>query len=141
MGGDVLKYVEQSEGIDSREAMELLANKHHIGLRYENSDNGPARGNTSSRYTRLLGTYEEAQRFFASRIPTKEAPPVYRLPGGCNFSQAGCERFDCGCASQGWDNLVRHLISEGFMQKEILDAGLAHQGQYGIYDYSRDRVT
>ena len=41
LGGDVFKYVEQSENIDFREAVELLADKYHIELHYENSGNGP----------------------------------------------------------------------------------------------------
>ena len=40
LGGDVFKYVEQSENIDFREAVELLADKYHIELHYENSGNG-----------------------------------------------------------------------------------------------------
>ena len=141
LGGDVFKYVEQSENIDFREAVELLADKYHIELHYENSGNGPAHENTGSKRTRLLEACEEAQRFFVSQILTKEALPARKLLGGRNFSQADCERFGCGYAPQGWDNLVRHLASKGFTQKEILDAGLARQGQRGIYDYFRGRVT
>lgn len=141
LGGDVFKYVEQSENIDFREAVELLADKYHIELHYENSGNGPNRENTGSKRTRLLEACEEAQRFFVSQILTKEALPARKLLGGRNFSQADCERFGCGYAPQGWDNLVRHLASKGFTQKEILDAGLARQGQRGIYDYFRGRVT
>lgn len=69
--GDVFKYVEQSENIDFREAVELLADKYHIELHYENSGNGPARENTGSKRTRLLEACEEAQRFFVSQILTK----------------------------------------------------------------------
>ena len=67
LGGDVFKYVEQSENIDFREAVELLADKYHIELHYENSGNGPARENTGSKRTRLLEACEEAQ-------------PLLRLP-------------------------------------------------------------
>ena len=141
LGGDVFKYVEQSENIDFREAVELLADKYHIELHYENSGNGPNRENNGSKRTRLLEACEEAQRFFVSQILTKEALPARKLLGGRNFSQADCERFGCGYAPQGWDNLVRHLASKGFTQKEIFDAGLARQGQRGIYDYFRGRVT
>lgn len=74
--GDVFKYVEQSENIDFREAVELLADKYHIELHYENSGNGPARENTGSKRTRLLEACEEAQRFFVSQILTKEALPA-----------------------------------------------------------------
>ncbi len=142
LGGDVFKYVEQAENIDFREAVELLADKYHIELHYENSGNGSGRPDgTGSKRTRLLEACEEAQRFFVSQILTQEALAARKLLGGRNFSQADCERFGCGYAPQGWDNLVRHLASKGFTQKEILDAGLARQGQRGIYDYFRGRVT
>ncbi|OZG60468.1 DNA primase [Bifidobacterium myosotis] len=142
LGGDVFKYVEQVENIDFREAVELLADRYHIELHYENSGTGEGRpeGGGSKR-TRLLEACEEAQRFFVSQILTKEALAARKLLGGRNFSQADCERFGCGYAPQGWDNLVRHLASKGFTQKEMLDAGLARQGQRGIYDYFRGRVT
>ena len=72
---------------------------------------------------------------------TKEALAARKLLGGRTFTQADCERFGCGYAPQGWDNLVRHLASQGFTQQEMLDAGLARQGQRGVYDYFRGRVT
>ncbi|MBW3078000.1 DNA primase [Bifidobacterium simiiventris] len=139
LGGDVFKFVEQQENIDFREAVELLADKYHIELHYENgqSTDKPA----GSKRARLLEANEEAQRFFVSQILTKEALPARKLLGGRNFSQADCERFGCGYAPQGWDNLVRHLAGKGFTQQEMLDAGLARQGQRGIYDYFRGRVT
>lgn len=34
-----------------------------------------------------------------------------------------------------------HLAGKGFTQQEMLDAGLARQGQRGVYDYFRGRVT
>ena len=140
LGGDVFKFVEEQENIDFREAVELLADKYHIELHYE--QNGSARAEHSgSKRARLLEANEAAQRFFASQIMTKEALAARKLLGGRTFTQADCERFGCGYAPQGWDNLVRHLASQGFTQQEMLDAGLARQGQRGVYDYFRGRVT
>ncbi|PST46688.1 DNA primase [Bifidobacterium callitrichos] len=140
LGGDVFKFVEQQENIDFREAVQLLADKYHIELHYENSGTGRPEHSGSKR-ARLIEANEEAQRFFVSQIMTKEALAARKLLGGRTFSQADCERFGCGYAPQGWDNLVRHLASKGFTQQEMLDAGLARQGQRGIYDYFRGRVT
>ncbi|TPF86225.1 DNA primase [Bifidobacterium sp. UTCIF-37] len=140
LGGDVFKFVEQQENIDFREAVQLLADKYHIELHYENSGAGRPEHSGSKR-ARLIEANEEAQRFFVSQIMTKEALAARKLLGGRTFSQADCERFGCGYAPQGWDNLVRHLASKGFTQQEMLDAGLARQGQRGIYDYFRGRVT
>lgn len=139
LGGDVFGFVEQQENIDFREAVELLADKYHIELHYESGAKTTER--TGSKRTRLLDANEEAQRFFTAQLMTKDALAAHKLLDGRNFSQADCERFGCGYAPQGWDNLVRHLASKGFTQQEMLDAGLARQGQRGIYDYFRGRVT
>ena len=139
LGGDVFGFVEHQENIDFREAVELLADKYHIELHY---DQGSRQGeHAGSKRARLLEANEEAQRFFTSQIMSKEALAARKLLGGRNFSQADCERFGCGYAPQGWDNLVRHLADKGFTQQEMLDAGLARRGQHGIYDYFRGRAT
>ncbi|WEV53583.1 DNA primase [Bifidobacterium sp. ESL0704] len=140
LGGDVFAYVEHRENIDFREAVELLADKYHIELHYEKSD-GNREEHHGSKRARLLEANEEAQRFFVSQIMSPEALAARKLLGGRNFSQADCQRFGCGYAPQGWDNLVRHLAGKGFTQQEMLDAGLARQGQRGIYDYFRGRAT
>ena len=139
LGGDVFAFVEQQENIDFREAVELLADRYHIELHYEAGARKSE--HAGSKRARLIEANEEAQRFFVSQIMTSEALPARKLLGGRNFSQADCERFGCGYAPQGWDNLVRHLAGKGFTQQEMLDAGLARQGQRGVYDYFRGRVT
>ena len=137
--GDVFKYVEEQENIDFREAVELLADRYHIELHYDKTGNAPE--TKGSKRTRLLEANEEAQRFFVAQLVTDEALPARKLLAGRDFSQADCARFGCGYAPRGWDNLVRHLANKGFTQQEMLDAGLARQGQRGVYDYFRGRVT
>ncbi len=139
LGGDVFGYIEHRENVDFRDAVELLADKYHIELHYDKSDNVPE--HAGSKRSRLLEANEAAQEFFVSQLMTKDALAARKLLDGRNFSQADCQRFGCGYAPQGWDNLVRYLAGKGFTQKEMLDAGLARQGQRGIYDYFRGRVT
>lgn len=140
-GGDVFKYVEQKENIDFREAVELLADRYHIEVHYDQSQEGKDNSHQGSKRARLIEANEEAQLFFASQINSKEAAPARSLLAGRNFTQAQCERFGCGYAPNGWDNLVRYLSNKGFTRQELLDAGLARQGQRGIYDYFRGRLT
>ncbi|MDK7188962.1 DNA primase [Bifidobacterium sp. UMB1230] len=140
-GGDVFKYVEQKENIDFREAVELLADRYHIEVHYDKSQDAKDNSHAGSKRARLIEANEEAQRFFASQINSKEASAARSLLAGRNFTQAQCERFGCGYAPNGWDNLVRYLSNKGFTRQELLDAGLARQGQRGIYDYFRGRLT
>jgi DNA primase len=139
LGGDVFGYVEQSENVGFGDAVGILADKYHIELHYDSNSAVPEQ--RGSKRSRLLEANEEAQRFFVSQIMSKEALPARKLLGGRNFTQADSERFGCGYAPQGWDNLVRHLSSKGFTQQEMTDAGLARQGQRGVYDYFRGRAT
>ena len=138
-GGDVFGYVEHQENVDFRDAVELLADKYHIELHYDQSN--AKKEHTGSKRARLLEANEAAQEFFVSQLMTKDALAARKLLDGRNFSQADCQRFGCGYAPQGWDNLVRYLAGKGFTQQEMLDAGLARQGQHGVYDYFRGRVT
>lgn len=139
LGGDVFGYVEHQENVDFRDAVELLADKYHIELHYDQSN--AKKEHTGSKRARLLEANEVAQEFFVSQLMTKDALAARKLLDGRNFSQADCQRFGCGYAPQGWDNLVRYLAGKGFTQQEMLDAGLARQGQHGVYDYFRGRVT
>ena len=139
LGGDVFCYVEHQENVDFRDAVELLADKYHIELHYDQSN--AKKEHTGSKRARLLEANEAAQEFFVSQLMTKDALAARKLLDGRNFSQADCQRFGCGYAPQGWDNLVRYLAGKGFTQQEMLDAGLARQGQHGVYDYFRGRVT
>ena len=139
LGGDVFGYIEQRENVDFHDAVELLADMYHIELRYEAGKRTDV--NAGSKRSRLLQANEEAQRFFTEQLRSQAAAPARKMLTGRNFTQADCERFGCGYAPQGWDALVRHLSSKGFTQQEMLDAGLVRQGQRGIYDYFRGRVT
>lgn len=139
LGGDIFGYVEQAEDVGFADAVEILADRYHIELHYENAAGGVERkGSTRSR---LLEANDEAQRFFMAQMMTAEALPARQLLAGRNFTQADSERFGCGYAPQGWDNLVRHLSDKGFTQQEMVDAGLARRGNRGIYDYFRGRLT
>ena len=139
-GGDVFAYVQQRENVDFREAVELLADRYRIELHYAQGGSERVEGQGSKR-TRLLDANEEAQRFFVEQLSGDDAAAARSMLSGRNFSREDCGRFGCGYAPRGWDNLVRHLAQKGFTHKELIDAGLARQGQRGIYDYFRGRVT
>ena len=81
---------------------------------------------------------EVAQEFFVSQLMTREALAARKLLDGRNFSQADCQRFGCGYAPQGWDNLYA-IWRQGLHAEGDARCGLARQGQHGVYDYFRGR--
>lgn len=61
LGGDVFGYVEYQENVDFRDAVELLADRYHIELRYDQSN--AKKEHTGSKRARLLEANEAAQEF------------------------------------------------------------------------------
>ena len=64
LGGDVFGYVEHQENVDFRDAVELLADKYHIELRYDQSN--AKKEHTGSKRARLLEP-TRPRRSFSSR--------------------------------------------------------------------------
>ena len=62
LGGDVFGYVEHQENVDFRDAVELLADRYHIELRYDQSN--AKKEHTGSKRARLLEANEAAQVVF-----------------------------------------------------------------------------
>ena len=77
LGGDVFGYVEHQENVDFRDAVELLADRYHIELRYDQSN--AKKEHTGSKRARLLEANEAAQEFFVSQLMTKDALAARKL--------------------------------------------------------------
>ncbi|GAB4084703.1 DNA primase [Myceligenerans cantabricum] len=138
-GGDVFTFLMKMDGMGFAEAVEHLAGKVGVQLRYE--DGGPARPREEpGKRQRLLDAHRVAQEFYAEQLMTPDAAPARRLLAERSFERADAERFGVGFAPQGWENLARHLQGRGFTRDELLAAGLVTQGQRGVYDRFRGRV-
>lgn len=139
--GDVFDYVQEREGVDFREALEIVADRYHYELHYEDRSTGKRKPNAGVTRSRLLEACAEAQKFFVSQLTSKDALKARQLLDGRKFQRADCERFGCGYAPRGGSELVRYLSSKGFTIDEMVGAGLARMGTNGPYDYFRGRVT
>jgi DNA primase len=49
-------------------------------------------------------------------------------------------RFELGWSGTSWDTTWRMLKNEGVLPRDAVDAGLAQEGQHGLYDRFRGRV-
>lgn len=139
--GDVFNYVEERDGIDFREALELLADRYHYELHYQQGTQDRGSRHRGVSRARLLEACSEAQNFFSAQLFAPEALKARQLLAGRSFPQEACKRFGCGYAPRGGNELVRHLSAKGFTIEEMVGAGLARQGNHGAYDYFQGRVT
>lgn len=138
-GGDVISFVQQADTLSFIEAVEYLAGRFGIELRYEDGA-APAREAQPGRRQRLIDANQAAEAFFRSLLGDPEAQPARDVLAARHFDQAAADHFGVGYAPRSWDALLNHLRSQGFTAEEITAAGLVSQGNRGVYDRFRGRL-
>jgi len=120
--GDAITFIREVEHLDFVEAVERLAARCGITLRYDNANVGKDR-KRKERLSEAVGT---AVGFYHGLL--MEAPEAGRARQHLrsrNFDGDAARRFHLGWAPDGFDALSRHLQREGVSREDIVDAGLA----------------
>ncbi|MDT0276029.1 DNA primase [Blastococcus goldschmidtiae] len=134
VGGDVISFIQQIDHLAFSEAVELLANRANIELKYEDDGGrptaGPDRASVGQR-ARLVAANAAAATFFAEQLRTPDAAPARQFLAERGFDRQVALDFGCGFAPGGWDALTRHLRGAGFTQSELVTAGLAKESSRG----------
>lgn len=140
-GGDVISFVQKVDGLTFADAVEYLADRVGVQLRYEDAGTaGPRRTEEPGRRQRLLEAHRVAAEYFSEQLFGPSAAAGRAFLAERSFDRADAEHFGVGYAPTGWDNLQRHLQGRGFTQAELVASGLMSQGQRGIYDRFRGRL-
>jgi DNA primase len=137
-GGDVIKFVQKIDNLSFVEAVERLAARAGLELRYEQGGQVPGREHSQRR--RLIEAHQAAAEFFAERLHGAGAASARAFLAERGFEQADAERFGVGYAPAEWEALTRHLRGRGFTEQELLAGGLATQGRRGAMDRFRNRL-
>ncbi|WP_402469384.1 DNA primase [Isoptericola aurantiacus] len=144
-GGDVISFVQKIDGMGFTDAVEHLADRVGVQLRYEDSRTGEAAARGSreepGRRQRLIEAHRVAAEFYAEQLFGPHAQAARAFLAERSFERADAETFGLGYAPTGWDALLRHLQGRGFTQPELVASGLVSQGQRGIYDRFRGRLV
>jgi DNA primase len=128
--GDVIRFVQQIENLDFSDAVERLAVRAGVALRYEDgAQRGPARH--AGQRQRLLDAHAEAQRFYAEQLRNDEALPARDFLAERGFDESVAERYGCGFAPSTWDALTRHLLAREFTPAELTLGGLSRESGRG----------
>ncbi|HZC40002.1 MAG TPA: DNA primase [Streptosporangiaceae bacterium] len=137
-GGDVIKFIEKIDNLSFPEAIERLAARAGIELRYEQGGTVP--GHEQSQRRRLLAANQAAAEFFSERLRSQAAAGARGFLSERGFELADADRFGLGYAPAEWETLTRHLRGRGYSDAELLTAGLASQGRRGPVDRFRGRL-
>jgi len=137
-GGDVIKFVQRIDNLGFAEAVERLAARAGIELRYEQGGTVPGREHSHRR--RLIEAHRAAAEFYLERVATAGASSARAFLSSRGFAEPDWARFGVGYAPAEWDALARHLRGRGFTDDELLRGGLARQGRRGPIDMFRNRL-
>lgn len=136
-GGDVITFIRKIENLEYREAVELLAAQ--AGLTVPEDD--PGAKDAARRRARILEMNRAAARWFHACLLSPAGKMGLSYLNGRALTPATIRHFGLGYAPPGWDNLIRHLESQGFSMQEMRDGALALPGKKGGgYDAFRGRV-
>ncbi len=137
-GGDLIKFVQKIDGLSFVEAVEKLAGRAGIDLRYEQGGYVP--GQEQSHRRRLIDAHRAAAEFYAEQLGKPDADHARQFLAERGFEPADAERFGVGYSPRAWEDLTRHLRGRGFADTELIAAGLAIQGNRGPRDRFRGRL-
>ena len=141
-GGDVITFIEKIHHLGFAEAVEYLADRTGVQLRYEEGG-AVRRGVEPGTRQRLMDANRLAEAWFREQLATPEAQPGRDFLTSRGFDRHAAAHFGVGYAPAGWDNLARYLRSAGYTEAELVDSGLCSRGgQDGrrVYDRFRGRL-
>jgi DNA primase len=137
-GGDAIKFVQKIDGLSFVEAVERLAGRAGIDLRYEQGGYVP--GQEQSQRRRLIDAHRAAAEFYAERLGGSDASHARAFLAERGFGLADVAQFGVGYSPKAWEDLTRHLRGRGFTAAELMAAGLSREGQRGPRDRFRGRL-
>ncbi|MFC6156088.1 DNA primase [Kribbella jiaozuonensis] len=139
-GGDVIDFIQKIDQITFSEAVETLASKVGIQLRYEDSGAPVPRGPGNQR-PRLVEAHKVAAEFYVDQLfGAAEAAPGRQFLDKRGFDKDAAVHFGVGFSPRGGDVLTNHLRGRGFTNAELVASGLSADGQRGLYDRFRGRL-
>jgi DNA primase len=141
-GGDVFRFVQETEGVDFPTALEILADRYGVELEREEED--PQEAERRQRRDRLLAILERTAAFYVRVLwESPEAAKARDYLLGRGLDEGVLREFRVGYAPSAWDTVLRASAKAGYGARELYDAGLVQRGQGGgrVYDRFRARIT
>jgi DNA primase len=140
VGGDVIKFVEEKDGLGFAEAVELLADRYGVELEREQEDpRAEARRKQRRRLEELL---DRTAAFYSSFLwESDEGAKARDYLGERGLGEEVLKAFGVGFAPSAWDSVLLRGQRAGFRVEELRGVGLAQRGRGGgEYDRFRSRI-
>jgi DNA primase len=140
VGGDVIKFVEEKEGLGFAEAVEVLADRYGVELEREQED--PQAERRRERRRRLEQLLDRSAAYYANYLwESEEAGKARDYLAQRGLREDGLRAFGVGYAPSAWDKILVRGQQAGFSVEEMRSVGLVQRGRSGgDYDRFRERI-
>ncbi len=136
--GDVFTFVQETEGVDFKQALELLGERYGVELELEQED--PREAERRRRRGRLLELLGRTATYYERYLwEAKEAAPAREYLKGRGLGEEELRRFGVGYAPSAWDRVLLASRRGGFSVQELYDTGLAQRSKQNGQPYDRFR--
>src|SRR5918994_1943646 len=140
-GGDVFKFVMETEGLDFAGALESLAARAGIELEREAED--PRDAERRSRRERLLALLERTAAYYVRVLwESADAAPARAYLTERGLEEDVLREFRVGFSPSSWDRVIVASRGAGYSEAELLAAGLASRRRdgSGLLERFRGRI-
>ncbi len=136
--GDVFTFVQETEGVDFKGALELLAERYGVELQREQED--PREAERRKQRERLLELLSRTATYYERYLwESSEATAAREYLAGRGLSEEMLREFRVGYAPSAWDRVLLASRRGGFSVAELYATGLAQRSKQNGQPYDRFR--
>jgi DNA primase len=137
--GDAFTFVQETEGVDFKGALELLADRCGVELEVEAED--PKEAQRRQRRERLLELLGRTAAYYERQLwEANEARHAREYLQGRGLGEEALRSFHVGYSPSAWDRVLMGSRRAGFSEQELYVTGLAQRSKQGLYDRFRGRI-
>lgn len=136
--GDVFTFVQETEGVDFKGALELLAER--CGVELEREEEDPREAERRRRRERLLELVARTAAYYERYLwESEEAAGARDYLRGRGLGEEILREFRVGYAPSAWDRVLLASRRGGFTVEELHASGLAQRSKQNGQPYDRFR--
>jgi DNA primase len=139
--GDAFTFVQETEGVDFKGALELLADRSGVQLELEAED--PREAQRRQRRERLLELLGRTAAYYERQLwESSEARHAREYLESRGLGEEVLRSFHVGYSPSAWDRVLMGSRSAGFSEQELYVTGLAQRSKQDgrLYDRFRGRI-
>ena len=136
-GGDVFSFVMLMEGIEFREALEMLAKRAGVELKPRSNYSKNDHESKNSIYDAV----DLAMKFYHLNLSKNKVALEY-VVNKRNLSKEIIQKYRIGYSPDDWSKLSEYLVKKGYDNQQLVSAGLAKskKDSSSVYDVFRNRI-